>query len=201
MTLKELSNIINTINEGYKRISSKWEKVNTYKYNQSSKLVSDILTNESIDKNIKDYLSFLNMASAEIYEFSKYVSRVRIKNINSYINKIYYYIREKEEHGKVPIKKCINDLFGLRIITDNYLDFVDINNLIVSQFPFLKCTEKNSIDYKATHIYFVKDNYNYQWELQIWYKGDEESNLLSHAKHKQQYTNWEYIINKEQKEG
>lgn len=41
------------------------------------------------------------------------------------------------------------------------------------------------------YLEFSKDNYSFPWELQIWNRIDEESNLESHKKYKQDYVRWE----------
>ena len=59
-------------------------------------------------------------------------------------------------------------------------------------FPNIKCIHAKRGEYQAIHIYFGNDdNKKFQWELQLWDKLHEESNYLSHAKHKQGYTKWE----------
>lgn len=55
----------------------------------------------------------------------------------------------------------------------------------------LKCIDSSKKEYKATHIYFKQDNFNFQWELQIWNKIDEVNNIISHEKYKQDYAKWE----------
>lgn len=52
-------------------------------------------------------------------------------------------------------------------------------------------SSKKEGNYKAIHVYFNKDNYAFPWELQIWNKQDEENNLESHKKYKQDYIKWE----------
>ena len=36
-----------------------------------------------------------------------------------------------------------------------------------------------------------QNNFNFQWELQIWNKEDEMNNINSHEKYKQDYIKWE----------
>ena len=141
--------------------------------------------------NIQDYLTFLSGIS--LIDYSQHVSSLRVKNVNSCLSKIHYYTYEKGEKGNIPIKKCINDLFGLRIITENQFDYDSVNQMLSNKYPKIKCTKKDEKNYKAIHIYFYKDNNNYQWELQLWYKGDEKKNKKSHKKHKQKYTKWENL--------
>lgn len=50
--------------------------------------------------------------------------------------------------------------------------------------------------YNAIHLYLNKmgNNFVFSWELQIWLKKYEKSNLESHAAYKQGYTKWELEI-------
>lgn len=47
------------------------------------------------------------------------------------------------------------------------------------------------MDYIASHIYIMSVNQLFPWELQIWKKVNERSNLDSHKKYKQEYITWE----------
>jgi hypothetical protein len=81
---------------------------------------------------------------------------------------------------------------GVRIILKENLDFDEVIDYINRNYQILKCTNASKNGYKAVHIYYGRDdNFGFQWELQIWNKRNETSNLISHAKHKQEYTNWE----------
>ena len=115
---------------------------------------------------------------------------IRTKAKNSIEYKIKNYI-ENHENGKVPINKCLNDLFGIRIICTKKIENEQIKQLVKLKFKHLKCIDSSKQDYKATHIYFRQDNFNFQWELQIWNKEDEMNNINSHEKYKQDYIKWE----------
>lgn len=62
---------------------------------------------------------------------------------------------------------------------------------IRSKFPDLKITDSSKMDYIASHIYIMSVNQLFPWELQIWKKVNERSNLDSHKKYKQEYITWE----------
>ena len=100
----------------------------------------------------------------------------------------------------MPISKCFNDLLGIRIICKKELSFNEVLQLINTKYDNLKCIDSSKNEYKATHIYFRKDNYTFQWELQVWNKIDEIKNINSHEKYKQDYVRWENE-NKEKKGG
>lgn len=120
----------------------------------------------------------------------------RTKALNSIQYKIENY-EKKQEKGKVPLKKCLNDIFGIRIIFNEDINYKDINNFLKENFPNLKCIERVKDEYYAIHIYFGNnDNKRFQWELQLWNKKNESTNFISHAKHKQDYIKWERENNK-----
>lgn len=48
-------------------------------------------------------------------------------------------------------------------------------------------------EYKAMHLYLIKDNYSLRLEIQFWLIKDDEKNRASHAKYKQSYTKWESL--------
>lgn len=116
----------------------------------------------------------------------------RVKAQNSIEYKIYNYMTEKHEYGKVSLNKCFNDLYGIRIIFKDDVEYKDIKRFINEEYKGkLKCYNASKGEYVATHIYFKKDNYSFQWELQIWNKSNYETNIISHEHYKQSYTKWE----------
>ncbi len=125
----------------------------------------------------------------------------RIKNINSIYSKLDRYNNEKKEKGEMQINKCLNDLFGFRIIL-NCLSFNKLKKIVEdSIFPFkntnrLKFIPSIKDGYRAYHVYIKNGNYLLQWELQFWLKRDSRKNLASHHVHKQSYTVWEQNFKK-----
>lgn len=118
----------------------------------------------------------------------------RVKNINSISSKIYQYINLKNEKGDVSINKCINDLFGIRIIvplaTMKSLKQL-VNDLVNKNGWKCRVNDASKQEYKAIHLYLLKDNYSLRWEVQFWLEKYDAKNRESHAKYKQSYTNWE----------
>lgn len=187
----------------YTVVCKKWsEKYPKDVFNQSSTEVKDIFVRNN-DKSLNillsviDYADYLNTeVNLDLLKLSQeeIISHTRVKQLNSILYKLFSYETKKNINGtpgSIPINKCFNDIFGMRIITENKFDFNTIYKHISEKYPTLKCIKSDKLDYKATHIYFKIDNFNYQWELQLWYKNDEESNYVSHKKHKQKYTIWE----------
>lgn len=146
--------------------------------------------------NIVNYREFLNQNNIQLMmDFKKFNSanatiNIRTKAKNSIEFKIENYIKNHED-GKIPINKCFNDLFGIRIICNEELSFDKVFKLVNNKYSNLKCIDSSKNEYKATHIYFKKDNFTFQWELQVWNKTDERRNINSHEKYKQDYIKWE----------
>lgn len=132
------------------------------------------------------------MASIELeFQYDYMDCRTRIKQKDSIINKLVYYRDGKSEQGKVPVKKCLNDLFGVRIILDEF-EHNELSDLCQVQ-DNVKCIDSSKNGYRASHIYFHgKSNEYFPWELQIWRKPDVLNNELSHKEHKskRRYIEW-----------
>ena len=195
--LKELDRLIYYIENKYTDLTEKWEKSNYYtKINLKNNLVCDILQNKTILDIIVDYRDFINENNIQLLmdfkQFNTKKSKVnaRTKAKNSIEYKLKNYIKNHED-GKVPINKCFNDLFGIRIVCKHNIANSEIKNLINDKYGNLKCIDSSKDGYKATHIYFKKNNFCFQWELQVWNKIDEINNINSHERYKQDYVRWE----------
>ena len=195
--LHELENLINFIQTEYIQFNKKWQNSVYYtKINLKNNLIADLIENEEILNVVFSYREFINENNIKLLmDFKQFNTEnakvnIRAKAKNSIEYKIKNYI-ENHEHGKVPINKCLNDLLGIRIICTKRIEKEQIAELIKSKFKNLKFIDSSKQDYKATHIYFKQDNFNFQWELQIWNKEDEINNINSHEKYKQDYIKWE----------
>lgn len=195
--LEELDKLINFIQKEYINFTKEWKQSDYYsKINIKNTLVCNVLENKTLLDTIINYREFINENNIQlVMDFKKFSTEtskvnIRTKSKNSIEYKIKNYI-ENHENGKVPINKCFNDLFGIRIICKDELTYTQIADLINNKYNDLKCINSSKKDYKATHIYFKKDNYSFQWELQIWNKVDEINNIESHEKYKQDYVKWE----------
>lgn len=195
--LKELDELINFIQTEYIQLTHKWEQSGYYiKINLKNNQVYDLLENKTMLDNIVNYREFLNQNNIQLMmDFKKFNSanatiNIRTKAKNSIEFKIENYIKNHED-GKIPINKCFNDLFGIRIICNEELSFDQVFKLVNNKYSNLKCIDSSKNEYKATHIYFKKDNFTFQWELQVWNKTDERRNINSHEKYKQDYIKWE----------
>lgn len=197
--LKDLIDYIQTV---YAEITDEWRHGKSAKINLKKSQVSDIDVDGTIYKSIMEYVQLLNERSAGITLRLSFVCScqvtARVKAQNSIEYKIQSYKTDRHEFGKVPINKCVNDLFGVRIILESPLTFEEIHAFVEETYRGkYRCIDSSKLDYKAVHLYFRENNHSFPWELQIWNRYDVESNFASHRKYKQEYTTWE----KESKEG
>ena len=197
MMIEELKQLINFIQTEYIKFNKKWYKSNYYsKINLKDNLVYDLLENEEMLNIIFNYREFINENNIQlVMDFKQFNTEnskvnIRAKAKNSIEYKIKNYV-QFHENGIIPINKCLNDLFGIRIICNRPVTHNEILTLVSSNFKNLKCIDSSKGDYKATHIYFKQSNFYFQWELQVWNESDEISNIISHEKYKQDYVKWE----------
>ncbi len=192
-----------------KKTSEKWRSYCSRDglklFNQKSTKVIHLNTDEKL--LILSYLEFLNNESVtDMFEEigDRYVVVSRVKNRNSIEEKIEDYCRYRAERGEVPVNKCLNDLFGVRIILDcGSIDVSDIEGIIAPFGSSVMLEVKNdlrpnNLKYLAYHIYFKESNSDFKWELQIWKKEDERSNQESHKTHRYKYRMWESKLGKEE---
>ena len=195
--LEDLNKLINFIQKEYIELNLKWKNCNYYsKFNLKNNQVLDLINNEIMLNNIFNYREFINENNIQLVnvfkQFNNEKAKVntRTKTKNSIEFKIKNYIQNHED-GKISINKCFNDIFGIRIICSEELTYEQILEFIEQKHKDLKCINSSKKEYKAIHVYFKEDNYNFQWELQIWNKSDEAKNINSHEKYKQDYIKWE----------
>ena len=198
-----------TIARHHSLISRHWKEYcadkNVALFNQKNRKVYEILVDSTISEAIIKYQDFLvsEITSTDIAEQLEKLgaSNSRIKGRNSIENKIDSYVLFHNEKGHSSIKKCLNDIWGIRIITEEKYTIEEIRQLIKSNQFVEKVRVIESIKadgaYNALHVYFSYDNRAFDCELQIWYKEFAETNELSHREHKQQYTWWESTLKEE----
>ena len=196
--LEDLDKLIIFINQEYNELYEKWKQSNLYMpINQKNILVKNIKEDKNILDSILNYRLFINenhldfkIALDELNLTSEVNSRVKAQNSIEY--KINNYMSEKHNNGEIPINKCFNDLYGIRIIFNDKITYNEIKEFVENRYDGkLKCIDSSKGEYVATHIYFRKSNFSYQWELQVWDKEHEKTNIISHEKYKQDYTKWE----------
>lgn len=216
--MTHLVNLIENINLLHRNHSEEWLKSIPKTYNLKRLQISDICKIEdtsnqtSMDLNF-DFIIYMNEYCNQLnkvyfdpfYDFLGVEDGMdftsRIKHPDSRMSKIWHYRLAKKELGKVNANKCLNDLMGFRILTENFVhDDNTINEIkLMLDKTNVKIHNSSKGDYKATHVYFQNGNNIYfPWELQIWNIVDHDININSHALHKQSYTEWPSIYNEQQ---
>ncbi|PTJ64918.1 MULTISPECIES: hypothetical protein [Staphylococcus] len=201
--------VIKVINKHHIKYTEDFLKNYPKPVHLKKKRVDDIITGQAndyaLDFLFEDYLTkyckklaFTQLLiKQEISSIASYEFTLRVKQPESRLSKLLTYRFEKAEEGKLPVNKCLNDLFGCRIILEfnNINDAYDILKQKLKDYDFIKLNKKDSQGYKAIHIYFEGSNKKYfPWELQIWHKDNELSNKESHANHKQSYLKWPELM-------
>jgi hypothetical protein len=194
-----LFSLISRIKKFHKLVSDEWSKEEMGKRINTKKiLVCDVYENKALLKPILAYKSFLdkNIPCLWFSDLRGMGLKVetRVKTQNSIESKIAEYTKNKSE-GKIPLKKCLNDIMGIRVIVDEIiflLAYKGVLHRIEKENMGLKCINSSKNEYVATHIYFkTEDNYSFQWELQMWNRTHEQINRDAHKRYKQKYTKWE----------
>lgn len=139
----------------------------------------------------RTYIAKSFPSSILMYFDSIGIRRSRIKEKISLMDKIYKNIvYDQNKTSYIYITRCINDIFGARVIVDQIADAEGLINDIAKEFPNLRVTDATkATGYKAIHIYTNPTKGSLPWELQIWQACDEENNTNLHAVYKRGYIN------------
>lgn len=199
--LKVIEELILDINELHIKFHSSDHYQLNHHINFSSKQMNHLYIENKLYNDFFNYVREYKIAlsrfmiSEEVENFTDDYShlflRMRIKEWSSLEEKIKRHNNGPTE-GKVPIQKCINDVLGIRIISDkdyrNHKDFKQMCEKLKKDKVIFRYYPRNDDGYYGIHLYFKgKSNLYLPWELQIWYDEHEESNYQSHLQHKQGY--------------
>ncbi|MDT2861307.1 hypothetical protein [Lactococcus lactis] len=210
----EIERLINEIGEFHTYFSRTYYE-SAKKYNLKTTQVRDVSSGENGIKFMLDLMLYIRKAGETLipipinYDSKRVEFRLRVKQPESAINKIYHY-KLTHEDGKIPLQKCLNDLVGFRIIIDSSFSYDDIKEYI-EQSPRIKVPlmkiyvrkdydEEGKLSYIGVHAYFKSGNNSFfPWELQIWKGVDEQSNEFSHTQYKakREYISWADSYEKE----
>ncbi|KAA0791738.1 MULTISPECIES: hypothetical protein [Bacillus] len=158
---------------------------------------------DEFNRLLKNYMNELKPLAIDFemaYNYEHFDMRSRGKDFDSIMNKLQYYTTGKEGNGVAgafKINKCLNDLFGIRIVIENFDHnceyFYQICEPVKDKYK-IRIINSSKNDYRATHVYFYGGNNKFfPWELQIWNADDCKSNDISHGVHKRSYTEWAKI--------
>lgn len=212
-----LLQLVERINQDHSDLSAKWldlleDDFLNLKRKRIDHIVheNELIIDPKFLKTVSHYHTYVNLETISIeyeYDYYEYDVRTRVKQKDSIVNKMIHYRRKESPTGKgiVPINKCLNDIFGIRIIFDhlNHEDetFQSFIESLCSQYK-LRQVKKTEDEYIATHLYFKNEkNHYFPWELQVWSREDAVNNEQSHQKHKskRKYTEWPSVYQKSNK--
>lgn len=169
--------------------------------------VTEVVENKGLFTIDNDFYSLLQNYAGKLenivinndleYIYNDFDLRLRVKQPDSIVNKLKFYQLGKKMDGKIALKKCLNDLLGIRITIESFDHnkecFKSICELLSKQYR-INFMDSSKGEYKAFHCYFYgESNKFFPWELQIWETKDVVTNHRSHELHKQEYTNWASI--------
>lgn len=180
--------------------SELWSQTCTGQPNLKKEQVRDLYGDDLLMGIVLGYGRFLSEIDPDStisgYEREEFEVRSRIKMQNSIQQKLDRYMGMSHQ-GRVPVNKCFNDLFGIRVIANCRISHQEICGHIRETFG-MKCIDSTKTDpstgeptYIATHVYLRGSNRDFPWELQIWLTENAEMNYTSHERYKQAYKEWD----------
>lgn len=189
-----LIRLINNILELHGGIERKWldylrkEKIQLVNFNATN--VCEITENDKLKKYVYEYINFMNKISILMTACLDYtiIDRTRVKERLSVDQKIYSYCN-RAERGRVIVHKCLNDLYGIRVVMEGSVDCNGLMLELKKKFPekvrITNATKKEG--YKGVHVYTPAAKGHFKWELQIWDRESYDNNILLHENHKRHY--------------
>lgn len=166
----------------------KKENVNTINFN--SVQVYKISQDNATLAYIRKYINFINKQAALITPCFDYslLDRTRVKDPLSVKQKLEAYCNKKEK-GRIKTHKCLNDLFGFRVVDDDPIECDLLTKELQALFPSeIIITNSSKPDgYCAVHVYTPAANGHFKWELQIWDRRSYDKNISLHESHKRKY--------------
>lgn len=121
----------------------------------------------------------------------------RIKTEDSLFDKIDRYIADPNLHGNTPLNRFLNDLCGVRAVSNFDMGTEELIARMSEQYPDMKILNSTKVwngntIYVAVHIYFSESNISFPWELQVWSQKNAPMNFASHRAHKERYVRWNF---------
>lgn len=195
--LPYLSTVIKSFNSMYLEFNSNYYLEHPNQLNLKKTYVSYCELDSNFNSTI---ITYLNCVPDFLFENNNYFAlqttkygtfRARTKSLESLYVKIHHYSQKELTEGGAPVNKCLNDLFGSRIILPHIRTklglitqmLTDLKNSGIIWRYYIR--DKND-NYFAIHCYFKQDNFTFPWELQIWDYNDEANNIKAHEAHEEQ---------------
>ncbi len=190
-SLVRLIKTILTIHDGLeKRWLEYLSEIGLELVNFNSVKVYEILENKELEKYIYEYISFMNKHTIYVTACLDYtiIDRTRVKERLSIDQKIDSYCN-RAERGRVIIHKCLNDLYGIRVVMESSIDcdtlVQELKRIFPEKVKITNATKKEG--YKGVHVYTPAIKGHFKWELQIWDRESYINNINLHESHKRRY--------------
>ena len=118
------------------------------------------------------------IVEADAHSFETVSTSIQIPNIYNFRIKTPDSIRRKvERHIELRFQSVFNDIVGLRIKVPNYqIEFPEYYRVVD-----MTRGKANDDGYRAIHLYYKKDNFHYQVEIQLWSEEDWQFNEWTHV--------------------
>ena len=201
-TFDSVVNIINEIALKHKIFSEKYYKDNP-SFNLKTLTITKIVDETSYDNHFFDavskyiYTLLLDDLSDSIQsDCQNIIIRNRVKYEDSAFNKIYHY-RFNKTNSAIPLKKCLTDLNGFRLIINAEFEYDELLEKLLNaktlNVKFSRSYVRRDGIYQAIHLNVMNNKNTYfPWEIQIWKSQDEYKNEESHKEHKakRKYIDW-----------
>ncbi|HJA46111.1 MAG TPA: hypothetical protein H9954_07915 [Candidatus Phascolarctobacterium stercoravium] len=200
---EELISKIEKFSEIYNLFERQWlgylDKQNIKRVNFKRIRVKDLDLRSPSGVELLDYISHyrryiarINPSSVSILLEVENIKRTRVKEALSINQKISKYIKiekmAKDKNVAFYVLRCLNDIFGARIIIEVIEDFDKMVKELAIRFPDLRIVNASkNTGYKAIHIYTKPQSGSLPWELQIWQSCDEGNNTELHTIYKRDY--------------
>ncbi|KGM95244.1 hypothetical protein FDC62_13825 [Clostridium botulinum] len=146
-------------------------------YGINEKLLNQLSYESKLGKSLKNTLrkfdknDLINeiLDIKEFYESTDFLKGAkfayRVKSIQSCLLKYNKY------YPNIEVKKCFNDILGIRIILSEYEEVLN-QKLDIFKIADMRCGKVKDDGYRGIHLYYQKSNIHYPIEIQINTKKD-----------------------------
>ena len=175
--ISEINNLHREFSNDYFEIG-KIDKINLSKTMKHISLPHIYKYRLTLHESINDYLM---KADIEIKYF------YRVKTRESIDDKIERFSSREDQY---PVNNWLNDIFGVRIVLNNYeiASIMELLDAWQDEFGLKNWYYRQKEGYIGLHIYFKnRNNFYFPWELQIWDVEDVDNNIQNHEKFKRNF--------------
>lgn len=167
-----------------KRIYVSEAKTNDYFIKEFLPTYYSALENSDVDNSLLEFFSPFAFNPDIDYHF-----RIKMRDSTS-IKLAHYAYKEKRNNSYYPLNKCLNDIYGVRLILKGVnSQKIEVKKLLDSKKADNKLKKyyyRDRDGYKSFQCYFEMSNKVLPWELQIWDLEDKDNNARAHVQHERE---------------